>query len=412
LRPALFVGAAVWAAGSAASAQAIPGTPILDIRARAETVDQQGLARDAQAWTLRTAFGWETPAFHGFKALAEIEDVRAAGRFNVAVPGPGGASLNGKTAYPSVNDPQVTELNRLQVAWTPNAAVSATLGRQRIQLDDQRFVGNAGWRQDDQTFDAARLDVAHAAFRATYVYIDRVNRTFGQTRDWRSDSHLLNASWLPSSNLRLTGFVYALDFSNSPLNSSLTAGARLSGKGAAGPFKLTYNGAVARQRDWRNNPADFALHQYEGDLAATRGAWTLKGSYEQLGGDGRIGFSTPLGTNHALQGWADAFAVAGGSKTHVDGIKDAALSLAWQPHFKAAHWSNTQVTVAYHDFNAQRTGADLAHEWDAQVQASLSRQLTLLVKYADFERQPAAPTATTAAPPSRRKGWVSLQYRL
>ncbi|MGL1204265.1 alginate export family protein, partial [Vibrio parahaemolyticus] len=33
-----------------------------------------------------------------------------------------------------------------------------TVGRQRITLDDQRWVGNAGWRQNEQRFDAARIE--------------------------------------------------------------------------------------------------------------------------------------------------------------------------------------------------------------------------------------------------------------
>ena len=37
--------------------------------------------------------------------------------------------------------------------WTD---LDATLifGRQRIKLDDDRFIGNVGWRQNEQTFDA------------------------------------------------------------------------------------------------------------------------------------------------------------------------------------------------------------------------------------------------------------------
>jgi hypothetical protein len=35
-------------------------------------------------------------------------------------------------------------------------ALDLTLGRQRINLDDQRFVGSVGWRQNEQTFDAVR----------------------------------------------------------------------------------------------------------------------------------------------------------------------------------------------------------------------------------------------------------------
>ena len=49
------------------------------------------------------------------------------------------------------------EINRLQLTNTSLPGTTLTLGRQRIILDDQRFVGNVGWRQNEQTFDALRV---------------------------------------------------------------------------------------------------------------------------------------------------------------------------------------------------------------------------------------------------------------
>ena len=91
-------------------------------------------------------------------------------------------------------------------------------------IDDQRFVGNVGWRQDEQTFDALRADFTLGRLKATYAYVFHVNRIFGQALDWKSVSHLLNVTYAVADPLRLEGFVYALDFSNSPANSTLTAG--------------------------------------------------------------------------------------------------------------------------------------------------------------------------------------------
>jgi hypothetical protein len=42
-------------------------------------------------------------------------------------------------------------------------ALTVTLGRQRVNLDDQRFIGAAAWRQHEQTFDAARAEMRSAA---------------------------------------------------------------------------------------------------------------------------------------------------------------------------------------------------------------------------------------------------------
>ena len=55
------------------------GKPILELRPRYENVDQANLARDAEAFTLRTHLGWETAAWNGFKALVELEDVHRLG---------------------------------------------------------------------------------------------------------------------------------------------------------------------------------------------------------------------------------------------------------------------------------------------------------------------------------------------
>nr|MBP8245479.1 alginate export family protein [Phenylobacterium sp.] len=149
------------------SGQIAAGRLLLEVRARYEGVDQTKTAvlRDAgQAFTVRTRLGWETADFKGFKGLIEFEDVRQIGpeRFAVNVPGALTPPLNGadKVRYPIVNDPDVTELNRAQLTWSPSAALQVTAGRQRILLDDQRFVGNVGWRQDEQTFDSVRADFA------------------------------------------------------------------------------------------------------------------------------------------------------------------------------------------------------------------------------------------------------------
>ena len=389
------------------------GKLLLESRLRYEGVDQAGIARGADATTLRTRLGWETADYNGFKGAIDFEHTAIVGpeHFNVAIPGPGGASLNGKTLYPTVNDPEVTELNRLQLSWTPSAAFGAILGRQRIILDDQRFVGNIVWRQDEQTFDAARVDVAYGRFKATYAYVDKVNRVFGEERDWNSDSHLLNATYSASEAARLQGFVYALKFSNSLANSTLTTGAKLTGKTWIGLYQVAYGATYAQETDYGANPANFSLDYTEGDVAGTFDIWTLKLTYEKLGGNGALGFTTPLATAHAFNGWSDAFATAGGNKTHVNGLRDLNLALTVMPRFRFTYWQNTAITVRYHDFNSDQRDANLASEWDLQLTAVITPKITFLAKYADYDREEAVPAGVTIAPPDRRKAWVSLEYR-
>ena len=396
------------------------GRLIFEARARYEGVDQKRtvvLTEDAEAMTVRTRLGWETGAWSGLKGLIELEDVRHLGpeRFQVQVPGAVGPPLNGgdKARYPVVNDPEGTELNRLQLSWRASDSVQATLGRQRIAFDDQRFIGTVAWRQDEQTMDALRVDGAWGRLKATYVYVDQVNRVLGERRDWDSDSHLLNAAWGVAEPLKAQAFAYVLDFGNSPANSSLTAGLKLSGKARLEGYQLAYNATWARQSDYRRATDDYSLDYWGGDLAVTRGAWTAKAAYESLEGNGVRGFTTPLATTHAFNGWSDAFVQPlGGNKGFVDGLRDFNLTVAAKPRWRWPHLSNVDVLVRWHRFEAERTGASLGHEWNAQIQAAIGAKLSAALKYADFERDDSAVPVGQAAPPaSRTKVWFTLEYR-
>jgi hypothetical protein len=396
------------------------GKLIFEVRARYEYVDQKRtatLTKSGEAATARLHLGWETADWHGLKGLAEFEDVRQIGpeHFAVNVPGATTPPLNGadKAKYPLINDPDVTELNRLQLTWTPSSALQATVGRQRILIDDQRFVGNVGWRQDEQTFDGVRLDAAYGRFKLTYAYISHVNRILGELKDWKSDSHLVNLTWSPAEQLRLEGFVYALDFSNSAANSSITKGVKASGKTWVGLYQLAYNATYARQSDYRDNTPSYDLDYWGGDVSGTFDIWTAKVSYESLEGNGARGFTTPLATTHGFQGWADAWVQPlGGNKGFVDGLKDLNLTLNAKPRWKSTYLYNIDVLVRWHHFDDQRTGAYLGREWDAQVQAAINPRLTAAIKYADFERARTVPLGTATPPAGRTKVWFTLEYKL
>ena len=168
----LLATAAACALLPAAARAEAPGHLILEARLRYEGVEQDGLAKDAQALTLRTRLGYETAAWRGFRALVEGENVTAlTDDYN--------STTNRRTAYPVVSDPEASELNRAQVSWTGETA-GAVVGRQRIILGNARFVGNVGFRQNEQTFDALRVDVQPTKDIAlTYAYVDKVLRVFG-----------------------------------------------------------------------------------------------------------------------------------------------------------------------------------------------------------------------------------------
>lgn len=378
----LLGGAAVLGAAAPAWSQA-GGRPILETRLRYEGVDQGGFAQSAAAVTLRTRLGWETSEWNGLKALVEVEDVRAVGDYNDSVPP--------SEPYPVIGDPEITELNRAQLSWTPDPRFTGTLGRQRIALDDQRFVGPSAWRQDEQTFDAARVDLKLGGATATVAWLGRVNRVFGDELDWDSDSWIVNAGHKGTEWLKPTAFVYALDLEDAPASSSVTVGVRVTGQRKLGAVTLGYAASLAEQSDHGNAPTRFDLGYRAVEVTGGYKLASVRASYEALEGDGRRGFSTPLATLHAFQGWADVFLT-----TPADGLEDRNLGLTLRPR-------KLELTVRRHDFEAERTGRSLGEEIDFLVAAPIGKRVTALAKYADYDGVPGFP--------SRRKLWLSLEFK-
>jgi hypothetical protein len=174
LTPILLGLLALAAPPLAVAADANSGHVILDARLRYEVVAQDGFAKDAQAFTLRTRLGYETPAWRGFRGLIEGENITAlSDDYN--------STTNGKTSVPTVADPEVTQLNRAQISWTGTDA-DVVAGRQRIILGNARFVGNVGFRQTEQTFEAVRIGLrpTRASTRCTACLRGRARRASGR----------------------------------------------------------------------------------------------------------------------------------------------------------------------------------------------------------------------------------------
>ncbi|MDI7775720.1 alginate export family protein [Asticcacaulis sp. EMRT-3] len=371
-------------------------TPIIDSNLRYAHIEQSGFANDADALTWRNRIGLQSQPIHHLSGLIEFENVTAlVSDYN--------STTNGRTAYPTEPDPEVTELNRAQIMWTPDEHSTLTVGRQRIILDDARFVGNVGWRQDEQTFDGVRYDLKTGAFDLTAAYLSKINRVLAETRDWNSDSYLIHASYGFAYGIKLTGFDYALDFSNAAASSTQTYGARAAGGFTAGPVKFGLTGQYARQTDYRNNPADFDLAESMVEISAAYRIASFKINYESLGGNGLVGFITPLGTTHAFDGFSDAFSGTGGNKTTVNGLDD----LNYAATFNLPLRHQPSITLIYHDLSTARLDTSLGHEWDAVATIALSPHLSLLAKYADFSA-----SDSPLAPASRRKTWLALSFKL
>ena len=119
--------------------------PIVDLRARYERREQDGLD-ESHAGTFRGRLGLELEDWNGFSALAEYEGTLAVDRDSYQAASVHGLGQN-KTI---IADPESHELNRLWIGYKA-FETQIKVGRQRILLDNQRFVGTVGWRQNEQT---------------------------------------------------------------------------------------------------------------------------------------------------------------------------------------------------------------------------------------------------------------------
>ncbi|MEX1994480.1 MAG: hypothetical protein WD929_07440 [Steroidobacteraceae bacterium] len=385
-------------AGPGPLEQAISDTrSIGDARIRFEHVDQDPLTEDAQALTLRARLGFETGKAWETALLVE-------GEFAWPLISDYNSTTNGKTAYPVVADPESYEVNRLQLVNTGLPGTTVTLGRQRINLDEQRFVGNVGWRQNEQTFDSLRI-VNRSLPRLTLdaSWITQVNRVFGgdslQGR-YEGDSYLLNLSWqLPAG--RLTGFGYWLAFDaidGVPAavgDSSQTLGLRFAGERASGEWKLAYAASWATQEDAGSNPSRFDNDYRLLELTAHWRKLHAGIGTEVLEGDGTKGFVTPLATLHKFQGWADKFLA-----TPPDGIEDTYVTAGFG-FGRVGPLDALSAQAGYHEYRAESASGRYGTELNLQLQIRWHR-LAGTLKFADYD----ADTLLT----DTRKFWAQLEY--
>ncbi|QJB70311.1 alginate export family protein [Parasphingorhabdus halotolerans] len=352
--------------------------PYIELRYRLETVDQDGLPRDATASTLRVKAGIESGEWQGFSFKVEGEAIANVGaeKFN--------DTLNGKTQFPVVADPEDVVLNQAYVRWRHEGVADIKLGRQTVNLDNQRWIGSVGWRQNDQTMDAALVTVSPAkGFSATYGYSWRVNRIFGPDSPIgtfrNNDIHLIQASYDAPVIGSITAYAYLLDIPNAPGASSQTYGVRLAGKQDLGGAKLLYTAEYAQQSDYGPNPANFRHDYLLLEPGIATGPVTVKIGLERLEGDGTTALRTPLATLHAFNGWADKFL-----NTPANGLRDIYGDVVVKPN--GPKWlKETTFRAVYHDYKSTSGNLDYGQEWNFLIARSFGKHVSVSLKYADYD---------------------------
>ena len=368
--------------------------PIFNFRTRYEYVDQDGLPETANALTYRIRAGLETGEFAKTKVLLEFEHVQDVVDDYRSPAGPN------NPGYPVVADQNTTELNRFQLVNTAIPDTKITLGRQIIALDDHRFIGHVGWRQDIQTYDALR--VTNTSIKNLTIdagYINQVNRIFPDDfggGQWDGDSYFANVSYKTPVG-KLTGFAYLIDTDPAPANSTETLGVRFAGAKDVGPGKFGYIASYAQQTEFGSSNLDYEADYYLVDVNYKIDKFKAGLGYEVLGADEDAGtaFKTPFATLHKFQGWTDKFL-----GTPATGIQDAYISANYLPG-ELGPFKGVKFGVVYHDFTSDVSSLDYGSETEIIAGAKWD-VLAFTVKAAKYSADEFASDTT--------KFWFQVDY--
>ncbi|OUR85596.1 hypothetical protein A9Q92_07770, partial [Methylophaga sp. 42_8_T64] len=191
---------------------------------------------------------------------------------------------------------------------------------------------------------------------------------------------------------------YFLDYNDNEAASSQTLGLRFNGGQAVNDdWKVIYTAEYANQDDYQDGTMD-DQNYFLGEVGAKYKGWLAKLSYELQQGDGTDSFKTPLGTNHAFQGWADMFLT-----TPAQGLQDTYVTVVGKV-------LGVKVVAVYHDFETDKGSLDAGNEIDLLVQKTFKKHYTVGMKYSDYNAD-SEYTAVNSKSVDTEKFWLFGQVK-
>lgn len=354
--------------------------PTLDIRARFEYGSIDGPLDSSNAFTTRERVGLITNEWYGFSAFAE-------GEFTQAIDdnydsGPGASTSPNNPSRVGIADPETNEFNRGWIQWK---GYDTTLkgGRQRIILDNAAFVGNVGWRQNEQTYDGAMIsNQSIDGLTLFYSYVNRANRIFGSDadgalRNFAGNVHLIHARYEAFEKTTITGYAYLMNFDKTAANFGYISNNTYGGiiESQLGSFKLR---AEAAYQDGASSTPFYVGNSYYAHLTGVYefGCNKIGLGWEYLSKD----FVTPLATVHAFNGFADVFIGRRIGIVNNPGLNDVYISHKWKTPF----WGLNFAQFA-HLFGDNDSNFDYGWEYDAVLSKKFNDNFTAITKFAYYD---------------------------
>lgn len=422
------------------------GKNLTSFRLRYENVSQEGDApapinapfKDANAFTLRSLIGWQTAPFHNFSFGAQLINVgkldnnyndstQQNGPFN-----PAANQLN-KLAYAKVVDPDYTGVNQLYIDWTGIKNTKFRLGRQQVNLDNVRFIGDIGFRQVMQVFDG--VSVLNKSIPDTEVYLAHYEAVRQINTKLRTGGALevANVRYSISPSEFLIGYAYLSNFEdlgfgnawfgpallNNPgkLNinadqSNKTLGLRLDGIHALNPnLKALYTAEYAKQTDYSGGDSRIDADYYKLGGGVGIDNFTIRVDQELLGSNnGTYAFQTPFGTNHLFQGWVDKFLT-----TPKEGIRDTFVTATYR-------YDDFLFFADYHQYNSDEDffkvtggkGDKYGTEWNVAATYNYNINIIAKIEYGKYSEsdqyQPTVAVTQAGRIRDTDKLWLTAIY--
>jgi len=343
------------------------GTPKLELRLSYENSDVKDNGTDAaSSMTMRTRVGYKSGNFGNSSLTFQLQDISALVR-NYSPVRPG---------YDKVADVEGAGVQELYLDSKLNDKFSSRLGRQEIIMRDARLIGNIGWRQHGQSFDALKVTGKLSDnFTVLGGYVTRIKTIFN-TQANIEYLGMMDVTYTGIKGHSIAGMAYLLDaLGNAPTDrDKATYSLRAQGKFG----QIEYMADYVTQKKYADATAGGGT-MVRGFVASKVGSSVKIGvGYSSLSGASGTdrAFDTLFSTAHKFNGWSDQFlSTNGGGLTA--GINDM--------YFQAGgSVSGSKLLARYHIFDMETGSGTYGNEIDLLWKKKLHPHLTGLLKVAIY----------------------------
>ena len=412
------------------------GKNLTSFRLRYENVSQDGNSpaltpvmplEDGEALTLRSLIGWKTSPYHNLSFAAQLINVaKLSDDYNDGTsftPINAASNQPGKLAFAKTVDPDYTGVNQLYVDWTGIKNTRLRVGRQAVNLDNVRYIGDIGFRQVMQVFDG--VSVLNKSIPDTEVFLGHMESVRQITTKLRTGGALeiINAKYYITPTESLTGYAYLSSFddlglgnawfgtgaANTAANqSNKTFGLRLDDIHPFNPnLRAVYTAEYAKQTDYSGGDSRIDADYYKIGGGVGIDNFSIRIDQELLGSNNsKYAFQTPFGTNHLFQGWVDKFLT-----TPPEGIQDTFVTATYKYH-DFLFFADYHIFKSDKNFNtvgggAATNGNQYGTEWNMAATYNINKNWMTKFEYGKYsERDHYAATPNVANSVAGNRGRI------